>query len=267
MTSRRRMIVTYTYAKVQGCETDNLEFKGTISSCKICKTDAPIHGVVDFNKCCDEYRGTFLPLSGVPIYYHKCSECGLIFTNAFDKWDKSEFLEHIYNEEYIKVDPDYIEDRPLSFSSYVYDFIKKGENLKIVDYGGGNGRMSQLLTAKGVYCKSWDPMEITDYMPPEKTFDLATAFEVFEHTPTPLSTTEQALSFLNDNGVLLFSTLTIDSLSYRDVGFWYIAPRNGHVTIYSKKSLEVLFGKFGFHVHHYNDGMHLAFRNIPNWLL
>jgi hypothetical protein len=82
--------------------------------CKCCGGKASVYGVVDLNKNCEAAKNRFpLPLAGVPIYYHRCQSCGLIFTVRFDDFSKSDFAEHIYNRDYRLVDPDYAQDRPL----------------------------------------------------------------------------------------------------------------------------------------------------------
>ncbi|WP_158238583.1 methyltransferase domain-containing protein [Pollutimonas subterranea] len=234
--------------------------------CKICDTAAELYGVLDFNKNCLEGNGVYLPLAGVPVYYHQCTNCGLIFTAVFDKWISEDFASAMYNDEYIKVDPEYKEIRPSSNSTMVFDFVKKIGATTVLDYGGGQGRMAQLLRGRQVDCDSWDPMVASSFSPQQNNYDLVTSFEVFEHTPTPIETTQQILSFLHEDGLLLFSTLTIDNLPHRNIDFWYIAPRNGHITIHTKKSLTLIFGRFGWKVHHFSDGLHLAFKNKPNFL-
>lgn len=222
--------------------------------------------MVDFNKNCEEQRGKYLPLSGRPVYYYQCGTCSLVFTTAFDKWSKSEFIEHIYNEGYIEVDPGYLEERPASNARLVSNFVKHQKELHILDYGGGNGRLSEILNANGFHTKSWDPMDSSATRPDSGKFYVVTAFEVFEHTPTPIETFVEATEFLNNDGVLLFSTLTIDNLPPRACYFWYISPRNGHITIFTKRSLKILAEKFGYRIHHMTKGLHLAYRQPPAWL-
>jgi hypothetical protein len=52
--------------------------------CKICSGPSPLFGVVDFHKSCIEAQGNRLPLSGRPIYYRRCVNCGFAFTDEFD---------------------------------------------------------------------------------------------------------------------------------------------------------------------------------------
>ncbi len=66
--------------------------------CKCCKNTAYLFGICDFNKSCVEARGKYLPHCGIDIYYYKCSNCGFIFTDYFDRYTIEEFKKHIYNE-------------------------------------------------------------------------------------------------------------------------------------------------------------------------
>lgn len=238
---------------------------GPTLPCKVCDAVAELFGVVDFSKSCEEQRGTFLPMSGVPVWYHRCPACGLIFTATFDHWPPSHFAEHIYNDGYAAVDPDYLELRPNVNAELVANFLSRGAGLRVLDYGGGNGRLAALLRARGVAASSWDVM-VDPGRPETAAYDVVTAFEVFEHTPTPVATCADALGCLRPDGALLFTTLTADKLPPRAAHFWYIAPRNGHVTIHTRASLSRLFARFGWQVHHYNDLLHVAFRSVPAWL-
>src|SRR5215212_10099766 len=83
-------------------------------ACKICGSAAPLFGVVDFNKNCEAVRGkNVLGDSGIPVAYHRCSSCRLLFTVAFDRFTHADFAKWIYNGEYALVDPDYLEYRPI----------------------------------------------------------------------------------------------------------------------------------------------------------
>lgn len=230
-------------------------------SCKVCGGEAELYGVVDFNKNCEEAHRFFLPLSGIPVYYHRCNDCGLVFTTQMDHWSSDDFAAHIYNDSYVDVDPDYKGVRPRNFSKLVIDFARRIDARHVLDFGGGEGSLARFLGEDNLHCDNWDPMTTGNAPPSQHAYDLVTCFEVFEHTPTPIETLQLALSCLRDGGLLLFSTLTIDKLAHRNIGFWYIAPRNGHITIHTRTSLARLVGALGWRVHHFSDGMHLAYKN------
>jgi hypothetical protein len=231
------------------------------TTCKICSGHATLHGVCDLNKSCEERRGSFLPLAGVPIYYHRCDACGLIFTRAFDLWSKADYLQHIYNDDYVKVDPDYVDIRSRDNAALILSFIKPELHPRVLDYGGGNGRLAKLLTDAGIDALGWDPMNGDPLSSPAGSFDLVTAFEVLEHTPDPLVSLGEALSLVNDSGAMLFSTLLSNTTVRRGVNHWYIAPRNGHITIFTRSALTKLLASFGFQLHSVNEGLHIAVRS------
>ena len=47
------------------------------------------------------------------------------------------------------------------------------------------------------------------------------------------------------------------------MAWWYIAPRNGHVSIFTKQALALAWARHGFKTAALNDGTHLAFRTLP----
>ena len=81
-------------------------------ACKVCQGPSPLFGVIDFHKSCIEAQGKRLPFSGYPVYYRRCTVCSFTFTTAFDAWTHEDFREQIYNDDYIVVDPDFVELRP-----------------------------------------------------------------------------------------------------------------------------------------------------------
>ena len=226
--------------------------------CKICDSSTTIFGVCDFNKNC--VNTDKLKLIGYPIYYHICNNCNFIFTTDLDSWSIKEYKEYIYNDEYILVDPSYEYDRPHSLVSWFMPLLE--QNFKksdlILDYGAGTSVFGNELSSLGWNCSSWDPVWELPLIFNNK-FDLITAFEVLEHTPTPIKTTEEILSLLSSNGKILIQTLCNDSSLEEGINCWYISPRNGHVSMHSTKSLSIMFSKYNKKVKHLSLNTHIVY--------
>ena len=235
-------------------------------SCKICTGTADLFGVVDFSKNCREPQQYYLSLSGIPIYYYRCTSCGLLFSRHFDDWNIDDFSKYIYNENYQFVDPDYQTVRPDNNFCTVKQLTGMRRDLRLLDYGGGNGRLTDLLVADGNCAHSYDPISRVSTVPATMKFDLITVIEVIEHCARPQETAQAIVDYLADDGVVFFTTLLLDKLAIRDVSHWYIAPRNGHITIYSRQALATLFGDVGYSVLHFDNNFHLAYKKLPSWM-
>lgn len=228
--------------------------------CKICNSGTSIWGCVDFNKNCEERNGMYLPYTGTAIYYLKCNDCDYLFTTDFDKWTPDEFKDKIYNDDYIIVDPEYDGTRSMNDARTIVDGLKIRKDIDILDYGAGPAVLGTELNKQGYSVESWDPLWGSS--PPwakDKLFDLVMAWEVLEHTPTPKETLDEMISYLKPGGSILLSTLSTDIMQgKRDPTFWYLSPRNGHVCMYSNKSLDTLFANVGMKVQHPHWSFHIA---------
>lgn len=237
--------------------------------CPVCDSDSYPLDVVDFNKSCAEPRGYYLPLSGIPIYYFLCSQCGFCFAPEIYKWDISEFENKIYNSDYIKVDPDYVEARPKANAKFLIDMIgNNSTKIKHLDYGGGKGLLSNLLNHSGWTSTSYDPFVDKNLNPGSLgKFDLITAFEVFEHVPQVKKLVTDLSSLLVDDGVVLFSTVLSDNEinPQKRLTWWYASPRNGHISLFSQKSLQTLCAQENFHLGSFNPGFHASWKKVPAW--
>jgi 2-polyprenyl-3-methyl-5-hydroxy-6-metoxy-1,4-benzoquinol methylase len=236
------------------------------TECKICQGPSPLFGVVDFHKSCIELQGCRLPISGSPVYYRRCQQCAFTFTDAFDAWTHETFQRNIYNDDYITVDPDFIETRPTNNARVVAEaFAASRTSMCILDYGGGSGLLAQRLREQQFDATTYDPFSAFDTIPTER-FDLITCFEVMEHVPSPKETVETIVSLLNNDGAILFSTL-LQPKSFEETGlsWWYVSPRNGHISLYSAQSLARLFAPHGLKVASFSEGTHIAYAQVPTF--
>jgi SAM-dependent methyltransferase len=236
--------------------------------CKICTAPAPLYGVVDFSRSCEVARGTHLPLVGVPIYYRRCGSCGFLFSDGFDDWTKADFQQHVYNDDYLAVDPDYAETRPLACAELVTRlFGTDRTSLRVLDYGGGNGKVGELLRAEGFpVVETYDPFTPRYVQQPEAVFDLVTCFETLEHLPDPGAGIAEIAARLAQPGLVLFSTLVQpEDLDRRGMTWWYIAPRNGHISLFTRNALALAWQRQGFSFGSIDEGSHVAFRELPDF--
>ncbi|MGD9536161.1 MAG: class I SAM-dependent methyltransferase [Alphaproteobacteria bacterium] len=237
-----------------------------LSACKVCGADAPRFGVADFNKHCSENRTGRLPKSGVPVHYYRCGACSFIFTDAFDEWSADDFAAWIYNADYIKVDPDYAESRPrANADTIIKRFGAHRDRLSCLDYGGGGGLLAERLRqADFRRAETYDLHNPVFSRRPEGRFDLLTCFEVFEHENDPHRLLSSLDELIGDDGVIYFSTLLQpEEIERIGLSWWYIGPRNGHVSIYSRSALNLLLLQYDLDWGSINQAFHLAWRGAP----
>jgi 2-polyprenyl-3-methyl-5-hydroxy-6-metoxy-1,4-benzoquinol methylase len=159
------------------------------------------------------------------------------------------------------VDPDYLERRPaINAARMVRRYDQDRATIRILDYGGGNGLLARRLRTAGfAHVTTYDPFTPEFCSRPDDTFDLITSYETFEHLPDPLPVLDVLVDMLTPSGAVLFSTLV--QPPDLDMTWWYIAPRNGHVSLFSERALAVAWQRRGFTVESLSPDLHLAFRD------
>lgn len=238
------------------------------SPCKCCGAESPLYGVCDFSKNCEVRRGVRLPLTGVPIFYYRCQSCGFLFTNAFDAFSHADFVREIYNDAYGIVDPDYIERRPNANANLIKQLLgQTEESVAILDYGGGNGALAARLSQLGIRAGTYEPFSAQFNTRPNGHFDLVVSFEVVEHVVDPIGVFRDMISFLDsERGIIVFSTLLQPKdIAQAGINWWYVGPRNGHISIHTQKSLTLAINACGLKLASFNQGLHVAFNEVPGF--
>jgi 2-polyprenyl-6-hydroxyphenyl methylase/3-demethylubiquinone-9 3-methyltransferase len=237
--------------------TEGEILSGAAKPCKCCGGAADPFAVLDFSRTCEDRHAPPFPPSGEMVPYFRCRNCRFIFTDHFDAWSSEMMGSRIYNADYHLADPEFEEQRPNATAHDLAGWLRerRGE-LVGLDYGGGKGALAAAMRADGFDYDSYDPF-FAENTSPKRRYDLVTSFEVMEHNPDPHVFLKELLSFLKSDGVVLIST----ALAPDDVtpDWWYIAPRNGHISIHSADSLRHLATRAGVQVLTI-DSTHLFFR-------
>ena len=71
-------------------------------------------------------------------------------------------------------------------------------------------------------------------------------FEVLEHSTDPSRMLRDLVTFLSETGIILLSTLLQpQDIDRHGLTWWYAAPRNAHISLYSRPSLGKLVDGLG----------------------
>jgi len=139
----------------------------------------------------------------------------------------------------------------------------KKEDVHILDYGCGHGYLvKDLLNAgfKNVVGFDLFNPEFSQF-PPKDKFHIVTMVEVAEHISSPFIEFEFINRCLLPGGVLMIETSFTDIAKEEGIkleDFFYIAPQNGHSTIHSHHSLDLLMSMKGYvPVQHFNRHVRL----------
>jgi 2-polyprenyl-6-hydroxyphenyl methylase/3-demethylubiquinone-9 3-methyltransferase len=235
--------------------------------CKICGDRAEIVGSVDFNKSCETTMGIHLSALSIPVIYSACPSCRFIFTEDFDLWTHENFRDFIYNAEYKIVDPDYTYIRPRWTSKKLTHVLHQFPDLQILDFGGGSGFLTRQLAQSGFRkVTMYDPFTPGHTTLPGTKFDLVTCFETFEHVPNPRDTLNRVMSCLKTDGAIIFSTfLRGREFEKQGLDWWYVAPRNGHISIFSAEALGITLAGLSVSSSPVDSTMHIAWRGRPGF--
>jgi 2-polyprenyl-6-hydroxyphenyl methylase/3-demethylubiquinone-9 3-methyltransferase len=96
------------------------------------------------------------------------------------------------------------------------------------------------------HVQTYDPFVADFSARPSSKYDLLLAFEVIEHSPDQRQVLGDMISLINDPGMVLFSTaIQPPDIEKAGVGWWFVAPRNGHCSIHTSKSLDILANERG----------------------
>jgi 2-polyprenyl-6-hydroxyphenyl methylase/3-demethylubiquinone-9 3-methyltransferase len=218
-------------------------------------------GDIDFNRTCLDRTGTrVFPPSQKLIPYYGCLRCSFVFTDAMDAWTPEQFQSEIYNDDYGKADPPIpgredvpVRERPAyAIGNHIADVFDGNQSgIRMLDFGaGGNpGPTGLALQDRKFDVHSYDPYRADAPDLPSGVFDVIIAIEVFEHCHDLESLARFMQERLAEEGLLWIQTMLHPHPTPANIlDSWYIAPRNGHISIFSLPALSVLFRRAGINI-------------------
>jgi len=192
-------------------------------------------------------------LEKYPVQYFQCPQCG------FTQTETPYWLNEVYAEAINDSDIGLVQRNiRLSKISKVVICSFFHPNARFIDYGGGYGLFVRLMRDAGLDFYRFDkfcPNLFAKEFEAEGfgQYELATAFEVFEHFVNPLEDAEGILRFSNN---ILFSTQLMPPHNPKPDAWWYYGLDHGqHVALYTRKSLALIAQRFGLNL--YSDGRQL----------
>lgn len=191
------------------------------------------------------------------VLYYRCPHCGFVQTET-PYW-----LGEAYSDAITSTDIGLL-GRNLQLARLVPAVIQTFFNpdARFLDYGGGYGIFVRLMRDAGLdffwydaYCENLFAKPFAADMQTSSTYELVTAFEVFEHLIEPRMEMER-LRQLSSN--LFFTTQLLPEPPPMPGTWWYYGPEHGqHVSLYSTRSLQELAQQFGLNYYSNDHNLHL----------
>jgi hypothetical protein len=190
--------------------------------------------------------------------FHQCSGCGFIQT------DEPIWLPQAYSNAITGSDLGLV-TRNIKLATICSALIPVlfPHGRRFVDYGGGYGLFVRLMRDAGFDFLRYDPLcenlfaqGLDAEAPPAPSYDLVTAFEVFEHLLSPLNDIELMLRFGRS---IFFSTELVSPTSPPRPETWpYYGLEHGqHIAFYSVRTLQVIADRFGLRLYTNGQSLHL----------
>ncbi len=170
--------------------------------------------------------------------FFKCPECALIFT--LETAEKSAEEAH-YKKQWAETDPGF-------WKGQVDVLLRLIERYRaprhLLDFGSGSGAMTEEFQRRGLKVTPLEPM-IHGYLKDQNfscTFDVVVAVEVIEHLPGLWQELKQIERVLDQDGIVVFSTLLTNSFidaadAQQQFAEWWYKDDPTHVSFFCNRAL------------------------------
>ena len=197
-----------------------------MNTCKICQSSTSI--IEDGKK---------------ELCYYRCLSCGFVSLDDKHRVDKErekkQYDQHnnsLENEGYVQMFEEFID---LSISPYI-------KNIQTaLDFGSGPTPVfSELLKRRGLEVDIYDIFYAPKKVYKDKSYDLISSTEVFEHLSKPLEVLELLTKHLNHQGYIALMTKFPPKEDKAFLNWWYRRDPT-HIGFFTPKSFEIMAEKVG----------------------
>jgi SAM-dependent methyltransferase len=215
--------------------------------CKICGSKTKVAFALPKSKL----TGHDIPDAENDCPYYECEVCHFLFATIHDRKDHGD----LYDESYWDTqDPDWSGrvGQTLRLVMMANKILGLDPwKLKVLDFGCGMGAFIE-AGRNHLQMEVWGtdivkPKHGIEWFvpsPPDEMYDVVVSCEVIEHLPFPFETMTKIKGYLKPGGVFAFQTAYYDPGAC-DRNWWYLGPANGHISLYSKDSFDVLAERLG----------------------
>ena len=175
--------------------------------------------------------------------YYRCLSCGFISLDDAQRVDKKrekkQYDQHnnsLENEGYVQMFEEFID---LCIAPYL-------ENIQTaLDFGSGPTPVfSELLKRRGLEVDIYDLFYAPEKVYKNRSYDLITSTEVFEHLSKPLEILELLTQHLNPKGYIVLMTKFPPKEDNAFLNWWYRRDPT-HISFFTPKSFEIMSKKVG----------------------
>jgi glycosyltransferase involved in cell wall biosynthesis len=220
--------------------------------CKVCESDS-------------HHFFTTKLLGKYDVDYFQCSNCGFVQT------EHPYWLDEAYSDAIAISDVGLVYRNNMMANitgKLLFNYFD--HQAKFLDYGGGYGLFVRLMRDQGfdfywfdkfcqnIFAKGFE-LQATD----KANLEIITAFELFEHLTNPVQELREIVDLCPN---ILFSTELLPEDNPTPDKWWYYTPHEGqHISIYTRKSLEILASKHNLHLYTDGKSLHLLTKkeNLP----
>jgi len=192
--------------------------------------------------------------------YYRCINCGFVsLDKAFitdSKTEKKHYAKHNNSFEckgYVEMFEAFIEKGVLPYIS---------EIKRVLDFGCGHTPvLAEILKQRGLIVDIYDLYFFPHGLDANRSYDLITSTEVFEHLSDPKAVLFDLVQRLNPKGYLILMTQFPPEDDEAFLNWWYRRDIT-HISFFTPKSFDIMAEEMGLTVRHIIDKNIVVFQKI-----